>query len=287
VIAEFVASWPLFHTAYLAGWLLAVLLAMVGVLVVARSQIFIGAAVAQASTLGIALGMWAGTTTGPEVLAGTHAHGVLSLIGIAFAVAAAVFTARPGAGGGREAATGWVFLAAASVATVVLSHSPHGLEEIQHLVASSIIGARQADVWLFAFLVVVSGVAVALRRDRLILFAIDPEMAAAVGVRTAAWNVALAIWLGLVVGAAMRAAGLLYTFGSLVLPPLAATALCRRTRPLFLVAPALGLAAAATGFVIANHTDDPPGQMAVVVQALMVAAAWGARLVRSTLARAD
>ncbi|MBX3027919.1 metal ABC transporter permease [bacterium] len=277
MIAEFLASWPLFHTAYLAGWLIGVLLSIVGVVVVARNQIFIGAAVAQASTLGIALGMWAGTALGVETLSGDHAHGVLSLIGIAFAVAAAAFTARGGAGGVREAATGWVFLAAASLSIVVLSHSPHGLEEINHLVSSSIIGARQADVWLFGALVLVSGVAVALLRDRLILFAIDPEMAAAVGMRTAVWNTALAIWLGLVVGGAMRAAGLLYTFGSLVLPALAATALCRQTRPLFVVAPALALASGVVGFVLANHTDDPPGQMAVVVQAGLVAAAWAWR----------
>lgn len=277
MIAEFVASWPLFHDAYLAGWLIGVLLALVGVVVVARSQIFIGAAVAQASTLGIALGMWAGTRLGAEALSGDHAHGLLSLIGVAFAVAAAMFTARGGAGGSREAATGWVFLAAAGLSTVVLSHSPHGLEEINHLVSSSIIGARALDVWAFAALAMVSAAAVAALRDRLILFAIDPEMAAAVGMRTGRWDTALAVWLGLVVGGAMRAAGLLYTFGSLVLPALAATALCRQTRSLFAVAPLLALLAGVVGFVLANHSDDPPGQMAVVVQAAIVALAWAIR----------
>ena len=52
MIQEFVASWPLFHNTYLVGWLIALLLALVGVLVVARDQIFIGAAVSQASTWG-------------------------------------------------------------------------------------------------------------------------------------------------------------------------------------------------------------------------------------------
>jgi ABC-type Mn2+/Zn2+ transport system permease subunit len=274
VIGEFVASWPLFQHAYLAGWLIGVLLALVGVVVVARSQIFIGAAVAQASTLGIALGMWASTHIGGEALSGDHAHGVLSLIGIAVAVLAAVFTAGAGEGGAREAATGWVFLAAASLSIIVLSHSPHGLEEIHHLVSSSIIGATAADVWLFGLLLVASAVAVAALRDRLILFAIDPAMAAAVGMRTAAWNTALAVWMGLTVGAAMRSAGLLYSFGSLVLPAIAAASLCRETRSLFVVAPLLALLAGVVGFVIANHTDDPPGQRAVVVQAAIVVVAW-------------
>jgi ABC-type Mn2+/Zn2+ transport system permease subunit len=277
VIGEFLDSWALFRHAYLAGWLIGVLLALAGVVVVARNQIFIGAAVAQASTLGIALGMWAGSRFGAETLSGDHAHGTLSLIGIAFAVAAAVFTARGGEGGAREAATGWVFLAAASLSTIVLSHSPHGLEEINHLVSSSIIGASPADVWLFGLLVLVGGAAVVALRDRLILFAIDPAMAAAVGMRTRRWDAALAVWLGLVVGGAMRSAGLLYTFGSLVLPALAAVSLCRETRSLFVVAPLLALLAGVVGFVLANHYDDPPGQMAVVVQAALVAVAWTAR----------
>ena len=41
-------------------WLIALLLSMIGVLVIAKDQIFLSAAVSQASTLGIALGMWAG-----------------------------------------------------------------------------------------------------------------------------------------------------------------------------------------------------------------------------------
>lgn len=274
MIAEFLASWPLFHNAYLAGWLIAALLAPIGVLVVARNQIFIGAAVAQASTLGIALGMWVGAWLGTETLSGDHAHGLLSSIGIGFAMLAALFTARAGDGGQREAATGWVFLAAASLAIIVLAHSPHGLEEIAHLVSSSIIGARRADVWLFAGLVAVSGAAIALARDRLILFAIDPAMADAIGMRTRLWDVGLALWLGLAVGTAMRVTGLLYTFGSLVLPALAAARLCRETRTLFIVAPLLAVLSSAAGFVLANHFDDPPGQMAVVVQAGVVALLW-------------
>lgn len=277
MIGEFVDSWPLFHDAYLAGWLIGVLLALTGVVVVARNQIFIGAAVAQASTLGIALGLWAGARFGAETLSGDHAHSALSLVGIACAVVAAAFTARGGESGTREAATGWVFLTAASLATIVLSHSPHGLEEINHLVSSSIIGATATDVWIFSLLVVVGGAATVALRDRLILFAIDPAMAAAVGMRTRAWDMALAVWLGLVVGGAMRSAGLLYTFGSLVLPAVAAASLCRETRSLFVVAPLLALLAGIVGFVLANHSDDPPGQMAVVVQAALVAAAWVVR----------
>jgi len=278
VIAEFAASWPLFHNAYLSGWLIGVLLALTGVGVVARNQIFIGAAVAQASTLGIALGMWVGAALG-EPFSTEHAHGALSFVGVLFAVAAALLTAgaREGA---HEATTGWVFLACASLAILVLAHSPHGLEEINHLVSSSIIGATRADVWLFGGLAALAAAAVLAARERIILFAVDPAMAAAVGMRTVRWRAGLAAWLGLVVGLSMRATGLLYTFGCLVLPVLVAIALCRETRALFLVAPAVALATGIAGFVLANHFDDPPGQMTVALQSVALAAAWVVRLRR-------
>jgi ABC-type Mn2+/Zn2+ transport system permease subunit len=281
VIAEFVSSWPLFHNAYVAGWMIAVMLSLTGVVVVARNQIFIGAAVAQASTLGIALSMWMASWLGSEVLTGEHVHGSLSFVAVLFAIGAALFTARqPDGGRTHEATTGWLFLACASLAILVLAHSPHGLEEINHLVSSSIIGATRADAWLFGGLALAAAAGVVAARERLMLYAIDPAMAAAVGMRTAWWGAGLAAWLGLAVGLSMRATGLLYTFGCLVLPALVATAVCRETRTLFVVAPLVALATAVVGFVLANHSDDPPAQMAVALQSAVLLAAWIARRVR-------
>jgi ABC-type Mn2+/Zn2+ transport system permease subunit len=258
------------------------MLSLVGVVVVARNQIFIGAAVAQASTLGIALSMWLGARLGGEVISSEHVHGSLSFVAVLFAIGAASLTARqPDGGGTHEATTGWVFLACASLAILVLAHSPHGLEEINHLVSSSIIGATRADVWLFGGLAVATAVAVFAARERLMLFAMDPAMAAAVGMRTNLWAALLAAGLGLAVGLSMRATGLLYTFGCLVLPPLVATALCRETRTLFVVSPLVAVATGVVGFVLANHTDDPPAQMAVALQSCALLAAWTARRLRA------
>jgi hypothetical protein len=65
-------------------------------------------------------------------------------------------------------------------------------------------------------------------------------------------------WLGLAVGLSIRSAGMLYTFGCLVLPALVAKNICREVRPMFVVAPAVAVGTATVGFVLANHYDDPP-----------------------------
>jgi ABC-type Mn2+/Zn2+ transport system permease subunit len=282
VIADFLASWSLFQDSYLAGWLMALVLPMLGVLVVARDQIFVGAAVSQASLLGIACALRLVAALGLAGSAWLHEDVVVSAVAGAFAILAALLTT----GGGRrradshEAVTGFVFLASASAAVLLMAHSPHGMEEINRLVASTIIGATASDVLLFGALAVATVAVVARYGSELLLLVMDAEMAEAVGLRVERWNGAIAIWLGVVVGLSNRVAGAIFTFGCLVLPALAARNLCREVRRMFVVAPLIGLGSAMVAFVLAHGLDYPPGQTTAFVQALVLVAAWTARAAR-------
>jgi ABC-type Mn2+/Zn2+ transport system permease subunit len=274
MIADFVASWPLFHNAYLVGWLLALVLATMGVLVVARDQIFIGAAVSQASVLGIALVLRFGGALAAVGIPWADSEGFQSVMAVVASALAALGTTHWSAAGRttHEALTGWVYLLGASAAILVVAHSPHGLEEIHRVVSSSIIGASRGDVWLFGAIAALTLVVVALRERELVLVSIDPAMAAAVGLRVPRWSAAVSLSLGVVVGLAINLAGVIFAFGCLVLPALVARNLCREVWPMFLVSPAIGVGAAAVGFVLANHGDYPPAQMTVALLCALVAA---------------
>lgn len=281
MIADFIDSWPLFYPSYLAGWLMAVLLALVGVIVVARNQIFLGAAVSQTSTLGIALAMWIGSTM-PRI--GEHEHESHELaigMSILFSMLAAMLAGGSrGRRESREAVTGWVFLLAASLSILVVARSPLGLEEVQRLQASSLIGATAMDVACFATLAVLAGLIIFPNRQRIILIAVDPVMADAVGLRTRAWDTGLSLLLGLAIGLSIHSGGMLFAFGCLVLPALIAKNLSREIAPLFWVSPLIALALSVASFVIANHHDFPPGQLTVALMGAALAAAWGSRAVR-------
>jgi zinc/manganese transport system permease protein len=282
VIESFVDSWWLFHNSYLAGWGIAFLLSLLGVWVVARDQIFLGAAVAQASTFGVASVLFLSSVATGGAAESLESHPARSAAAILFALVATAITSR----GGRrtreshEAITGWVFLASSAGATLLLAHSPHGLEEIEQLLTSSLIGATAADVVQFAlFSALALGLALALRRP-LLLFAMDPEMAAAVGMRTARWSALLALALGASIGLAIHVAGTLYTFGCLVLPALIARSLAREVGQMLWISPAVALAASVVSFVLANHWDLPPAQVTVAVLAATLLASWGVRRAR-------
>ncbi|MGH8611746.1 MAG: metal ABC transporter permease [Gammaproteobacteria bacterium] len=276
MISEFLASWPLFHNTYLAGWLIAFVLALIGVIVVARDQIFVSAAVAQASSFGVAFGMWTASLVNIQAWDWLHTDGFLSGCAIAFAVASAMLTARTREPRreSSEAITGWIFLAAGSGAVLLLSHSPHGLEEVHRLLSSSLIGATDADVAGFTALTVAIVVFLHMGWRRILLIAQDPMTARALGIHPERWLIATSLALGLAAGLAIRTAGMLYTFGCLVLPGLIAKNLCREVRSMFFVAPVVALAAAVSGFVIAHHADYPPGQMTVAILCLFLTLAW-------------
>ena len=275
MIAAFLDSWTLFQDAYLTGWLIGVLLSLVGVFVVARDQIFIGAAVSQASLFGIAVGIWSGSMLGAV---GWWASELFhAIMGGLFAVLAAFVTARAVQRGGREtpeAVTGWVFLVSTSAAILLMSHNPLGMEEINRLLSSTLIGAHRQDVWIFLGLTLLTILLLSFNYRAVVLIALEPEMARVAGLRVGLWNGLLAAWLGLVIGFAIHVSGVVYAFASLVLPALIAKNLGRTARSLFFLAPCTSLATGVFAFVFANHYDYPPGQAAAACLCMLLAGAW-------------
>lgn len=281
MIEDFLSSWALFHNTYIAGWLVAVMLSLIGVVVVARNQMFVGAAISQASTLGIALVLWASAAfaSAPRWL---ESDAFLTVTAVVFSVAASFLTAR--AGGTRrespEAVTAWVFLLGAAGSILVVSRSPHGVEEVHRLLSSSIIGATTTDCAVFGALTL-AAIAGACRWHRpVVLWVMDPVTAGVSGVPVGLLSAGVSTSLGLGVGLSIRASGTLYAFGCLILPALVAKSLCREVRSMFLVAPLVALASAVVGFVIANHYDFPPGQLTVAILSLLLPAAWTIRALR-------
>lgn len=280
MIQDFLASWSLFHNAYLSGWLIGLLLSLIGVLVVARDQIFIGAAVSQASMLGIAVGMVLGSRLTLDEHSWFRSDMFHAMMGGIFSVMAALLTARGGKSAGQEsheAVAGWVFLLSVSFSILLMSHSPHGLEEVHRLLSSTIIGATSTDVWIFAIMTAATMVALALFHQQALLVVMDPEMARAVGLRVGWWDAGMSIWLGAAIGFSIRVSGVVYAFACLVLPALVAKNLGREVRTMFFVSPAIALATGVVAFILANHYDYPPGQTATAGLCLLLLLAWVAR----------
>lgn len=277
MIASFLESWSLFGETYVVGMAIAVMLSLVGVWVVARNQIFLGVAVSQASTLGVALALWLGASAGS--LHFLHSEWFPTLLAVAASVATAWLAVRgeENRSESSEAVMGWVFLLAASVPVLMVAHSPHGLEEVQRIMFSTLLSASRSDLVLFVALALTTVTLAFAQRERLLLIAMDPELAATAGLHHARWSAITAVWLGVAVGLSIRASGLVFTFGCLVLPALVAKSLCREVRPMLWLAPLVGVAAALVGFVVAHERDLPPAHTSVALLTALLPAAWAVR----------
>ncbi len=261
-MSGFLEAWSMFRETYLTALLSGLVLSLMGVVVVARGQVFLAAAVAQAATLGAAVSLVFGVVS-PAV----------GSVGLGLA-AAWCTAARGSARRGGEEATAWVFLVAASLSVLLVAQSALGMKQVQALLASSLIGASGFDVLGFGALAMAAVVAVVVFRSRLVLLLSDPTMAASVGMNLTVWSLGLATFLGLAAGLSIRTSGLLFTFGCLALPPLVARNVCRRSASLFLVSAGVGVGGVAVGLMIAHQLDLPPGQLIVALLSATLVAAW-------------
>lgn len=273
MIAEFLESWELFSSPYISALLIGVSLSLMGVVVVARGNVFVAAAVAQASMLGVALSLFIGVDL-PVLFA------VICSVGASLLVER---KSENGGGSTSEELTGWIFLASGSLSVLLLARMPYGLKEIQSLFSSSIIGAGTADIVVFGLLVVFFVGFLLLRLRRFTLYLSDPVMAAAVGANIFLWSTSIAVTLGLATGLAIRSSGMLYTFACLVLPAQMAKNVCRDIPGMFFVAPLAAFGCVLLGLVFGNYFDLPPAQTVVALMSGALLLTWLFRWVRDAI----
>lgn len=266
-------SWELFGDAILTGLLLAAVLPCLGVLLLLRRQVFVAAAIGQAANVGIALAMTLGV-----LAADGHGHGADGVLAPCCGAAAAMLATfaalrTPVGGEGSEARSAFVFLVGGALSLLLLANAPHGLQSLQRLFLSSLLAVSARDVWLAAAAAILTGGWLCWQPRMLLHWAIDAESAAVHGLPVRRFEIAAAILVGAVLGQAILATGLLFTFGAVVLPVLAARDLAGSLRGVLVLAPVLGVASMLLGFSLAHRHDLPPAQVAVAVAGIAAAAA--------------
>ncbi len=244
-------NWSLYKNMFVQGLLIALTLAIVGVPVVARNQIFKGAAISSASTLGIAIALMIAQYstvhhhTPDDIHADEwlHSDAFKTLMAVTTAIIASlVVVGRGKTRNSYEARIGWIFLFSTVGANLLVANSPHSLEEIHRVHSSSILGAVQSEnVLLTVVALVTVGLFIKTWRTQM-LVATDPEMAGAVGIKNSRWQWGYAIWLAVCIGFSIRFSGVIFTFGMLVLPVFVARSICRSMCGVLLVSPVIAVA---------------------------------------------
>lgn len=230
--------------------------AYLGVYVLLRRIVFVGIALAQIATLGVAVGHLLG-------LHRAEAAFGLSLVGVAF------FAGQRGGGRlPRESAIGVAYAAASAFTIICVSKNPLGEMDVLSLVFGNVLGVTESQLYILAALAAAVLLLHLLFHKELLFTAFDPDMAATMGYRVQVWEFFFYLALGVAFSLSVSVAGVLVIFAYLVIPATAALVLDASMSATFVIAVGIALVASAGGIFASYQWDLPTGP--TIVAALTV-----------------
>ncbi|MEX1025879.1 MAG: metal ABC transporter permease [Planctomycetota bacterium] len=251
---------------YLATLALGAVCAYLGIFTILRRIVFTGAALAQAAAAGVAASFWLAALPGaPVVLLGRFGATIGS---IGASVLAALALARSPRRGRStpDAKVGVVFAAASALSVLFVWRSSSGLVELKNILAGDVLLSSSSDLTSLWFGVVGVALLHAFLRRRFLLVAYDAAFARAQGLNVVVLEQVFLASLAIAVALALRAAGLMLVFGTLVLPPLVGLIVAPTLFRATLVAIGSAWTASLVGFCVATHYNLPVAPSIVAAQ---------------------
>jgi ABC-type Mn2+/Zn2+ transport system permease subunit len=251
---------------------------LVGVFLVLRRLVFMGVALPQISSTGVALALslplWLGVSVTSH---GSHSEHVLAFVGSTVfslvAILILAFLERRGRGM-PEGRLGMAYVVATAVSILLLSKNRYAEIGWLDLLKGEVITISNFDLTLTAAALAVVLVVLSLFHKELLFVSFDRDMAITLQKKVIFWDVVLYLLIGLTVSMAVLSVGPLIAFGFLLIPPLTAHLFARNMRQFTILAPLLGGTASFIGFWLAYQWDLPVGPTDVVLLGMIYAAAW-------------
>jgi ABC-type Mn2+/Zn2+ transport system permease subunit len=238
----------------------------VGTYLVLRRLVFLGVALPQVASAGVALTLslhvWVGHESifhdvSESHLAGSLAFTFVTIVGLAC-------LERWGKGAG-EGGLGALYVLTAAASILILAKCPTAEQSWLSLFKGEIISLGMSDVVMTAIAFGIALIVLTIFAKELLLVSFDREMAITLRKNVFVWDLTLYLLLGLVIAVAVLTVGPLVTFGFLVIPPLIVHPWAKTMRQLFTLGSALGAIASFIGFWIAYRFDLPVGPTDVVL----------------------
>ena len=251
---------------------------LVGVFLVLRRLVFMGVALPQVSSMGVAvalsLPMWLGPTVMPHSSQAEHVFAFVgSLVFSLVAILAWAFLERHGRGH-PEGRLGTAYVVATAVSILLLSKNRYAEIGWLDLLKGEVIAISTFDLVLaFTSFALVLLVLWAFHKEFL-LVSFDRTMAITLHKNVLVWDLLLYALIGLTVSVSVLSVGPLISFGFLLIPALTAHLLARDMKRFAVLASLIGGAVALIGFYLAYLWDFPVGPMEVALLGVVYVTTW-------------
>jgi ABC-type Mn2+/Zn2+ transport system permease subunit len=252
---------------------------LVGVYLVIRRLIFMGVALPQVSSCGIAFAFALHGRGLIPHLEENSEHG-LALAGAAiFTIGTLLILAffERQQRGLAEGRIGTAYVLAGAWSILLLLTNPYGEHGLLERLQGKIISVANLDLLVTAALFLVVVTCLVLLKKELLLVSYDRDMALTLGKKVAFWDGLLFAMIGLTISLAVFSVGPAVTFGFLILPPLIARLFARTMKQLSTLASLIGGCSALAGFWIAYQWDLPVGPTDIALLGGIYAVAFAVR----------
>ena len=246
---------------------------LVGVYLVLRRLVFMGVALPQISSTGVAVALSLPLWLGIRVTAhGSHSEHVLAFVGsTAFSLTAILILAflERRTRGLPEGRLGTAYVVAAALSILLLSKNRYAEIGWLDLLKGEVITISNFDLTLTAIALAVVLVILGLFHKEVSLVSFDRALAITLRKNVVFWDVVLYVLIGLTVSMAVLSVGPLIAFGFLLIPALTAHLVARNMRQFTVLASLIGGVTAFVGFWLAYQWDFPVGPTDVTLAGIV------------------
>ncbi len=264
----------LFRESLYGTLVIAAACSVLGVYVVLRRIVFVGAALAELSSAGIALALW---LAGQGFAMGLTTHPIA--VSLMVTLAGVLFFGS-GSGRGRippDATIGVTYAVAGAAGILLISKAAAG-EAHDLFLHGNILGITRGDTIVLLAVAIPVLLAHTIFYKEFLFVSFDRETASTLGFRAGFWNLFLYLTLGLVIAFAMQFAGVMLVFNFLVLPAVTGLLVSRTMGGTFFWSVISALLAGVIGFTVSVPFDLPSGPAIIAVSGALALVGFFVRL---------
>ncbi len=254
-----------FRNAFFMSVVLSVLFGVLSFFVVLRKMSFLGAGISHTAFGGVALGVFLGIDP--------------FFTSMAFCVSAAVLMGRLVRHGKftYDAGMGIFFSVSMALGAIMLSLKKDYTFDMSGYLFGNILGVTAADNWIAAAALCLVLPFVVLFLHRILFMILDEEVASVSGVKTAAIDTVMLVFLAAIIVVSMKIVGIILMSALIVLPASFGLLLSKNFRAVLVIGVAYALAVMIGGLFLSYWLDTPTGATMVVSGTAVYFAVMGAR----------
>jgi len=265
---------PFMQTALAASLLIGLICSFIGVYIVLKRIVFVGAAIANISTAGIAFAILMGFN--PE------------LFSLLFAVAGVLLFSISVRKGQKkipaESIIGIAYGVSSALGILLVAKSASGESHVLSLIFGNILAVEVNQLLVITIVFPVILLIHYLFYKEFLFTSFDAEMARTLGVKTTLWEIIFYLTLGVTISLSIHVAGALLAFTYLVIPATTALIVTGKIKFVFIFSVIFGLISSFSGMYFSYIIDLPSGPTIVVTSFILCAVIIIISKIRSILA---